>query len=218
MLGINKFKRVALLDWGHGRVDPAGQYATAPNKMWDHGTGYSFHKEGKFYEGQWNYDFTMLVASKLEARKVPYILIYKGYADMPLQERVMIANWWGRKLDNKCFLISNHANASASHLARGYQIHTTRGETRADQLATIHWNKVNDRLGKTIRMRKQDSRDGDPDYEDNFYIIRKTIMPSVLNEWLFFDNPVDATLLMDEEVVNEMAEAQVEAILEYGML
>jgi N-acetylmuramoyl-L-alanine amidase len=40
-------------------------------------------------------------------------------------------------------------------------------------------------------------------------------MPAVLIEHLFFDNFQDAQLLMDPEIVDRFAEAQVRTIIEY---
>jgi N-acetylmuramoyl-L-alanine amidase len=63
-------------------------------------------------------------------------------------------------------------------------------------------------------MRNQASG-GDHDNEANFYILRKTNVPAILIEHLFFDNFDDATLLMDDSVVDLFAEAQVRTIIEY---
>jgi N-acetylmuramoyl-L-alanine amidase len=135
-----------------------------------------------------------------------------------LAQRVDIANWWGRKLKGNCFGFSTHANASPGHNARGFQVHTTEGPTQADPLATLLWNNVNELLGKPglIHMRKSDWLDGDVDYEDPFYILRRTTMPFVLIEWLFFDNLADAKLLMDPHIQAMMRQALVTTIYQYS--
>ena len=53
------------------------------------------------------------------------------------------------------------------------------------------------------------------DNEANFYILRKTNMPAILVEHLFFDNYDDAMLLMDDNIIDLFAEAQVRTIIEY---
>ena len=49
-----------------------------------------------------------------------------------------------------------------------------------------------------IRIREEDYKDGDGDYEENFKVLRDTSMPAILTENLFFDNFDDASLLMSE--------------------
>jgi N-acetylmuramoyl-L-alanine amidase len=215
---LQKVNKVAILDWGHGGLNPEGEYYTAPNKQFDHGDQHTFHDGGMFYEGVWNQAFTMGVARELDELGLPYILINREDYDMPLAQRVDIANWWGRKLKGNCFGFSTHANASPGHNARGFQVHTTEGPTQADPLATLLWNNVNELLGKPglIHMRKSDWLDGDVDYEDPFYILRRTTMPFVLIEWLFFDNLADAKLLMDPHIQAMMRQALVTTIYQYS--
>lgn len=62
--------------------------------------------------------------------------------------------------------------------------------------------------------------DGDLDKEANFWIIRRTKMPAILIEHLFFDNLQDAKLLidfilMDDGIIELFAEAQVRTVIEY---
>ena len=52
------------LDAGHGGLDAAGNYVTAPSKMHQHTRG-EFHNGRLFYEGVWNRRLTRLVVSKL---------------------------------------------------------------------------------------------------------------------------------------------------------
>jgi hypothetical protein len=100
---LQKVNKVAILDWGHGGLNPEGEYYTAPNKQFDHGDQHTFHDGGMFYEGVWNQAFTLGVARELDELGLPYILINREDYDMPLAQRVDIANWWGRKLKGNCF-------------------------------------------------------------------------------------------------------------------
>jgi len=52
-------------------------------------------------------------------------------------------------------------------------------------------------VGRIRQM--SDLKDGDTDYEANFYVLINTVMPAVLLENLFFDNYADASLLMDKK-------------------
>lgn len=201
------------LDAGHGGLSPLGRYVTAPGKMYKHTVGV-FHGEGYFFEGVWNRTLTRVVAQKLQQLSIPHIVVSHEYLDTDLSYRVDKANWYYRNYKRGIF-ISNHANASVSHLARGFEVYTSRGRTGADTLAELHWNNVNELLNsKGVRMRA-DTSDGDLDKEAGFYVLRNTVMPAMLVEHLFFDNYQDALLLMDDEIVERFAEAQIRSIIEY---
>ncbi len=200
------------LDAGHGGRNARGEYVTAPGKMFRHARG-EFHSSGYFYEGVWNRALLDLVRKKLDLQGITYVMLSHAYLDLPLSYRVDVANWHHRNY-RPGILLSTHANASNSHRARGFELYTTPGLTGADRLADIHWRNVQQLLGSRITMRT-DKSDGDHDREANFFILRRTLMPAVLIEHLFFDNYEDALLLMDDEVMEYFAEAQVRTIIEY---
>jgi N-acetylmuramoyl-L-alanine amidase len=124
-----------------------------------------------------------------------------------------MAIWYHRNF-KKGIYISNHSNASGSHLAKGFEIYTSRGKTKSDEIADIHWNNVKDLLGDRIRYRS-DRSDGDHDREASFFVLTKTAMPAILIEHLFFDNFDDASLLMDDEIIERFAEAQARTVIQY---
>jgi N-acetylmuramoyl-L-alanine amidase len=62
---------------------------------------------------------------------------------------------------------------------------------------------------------RPDTTDGDNDKEAGFYVIVNTVMPAILNEHLFFDNYEDAMLLMNDDIVDLFAEAQVRTIIQW---
>lgn len=66
----------------------------------------------------------------------------------------------------------------------------------SDKLANIYGKAIKKNLSNVIKYRV--SRDGELDHEANFYVLRKTDMPSILFENLFFDNPLDADKLISE--------------------
>lgn len=199
------------LDAGHGGIDPAGRYTTAPGKQFQHQQG-AFHNGSWFYEGVWNRSLLAVVETKLQRLGIRFINVYHEYADWPLQYRVDIANWYHRNYRRGLFL-STHANASGLG-ARGYEVYTSPGVTTSDRIAEYHWQHVEHLLGSRIRMRS-DLSDGDHDKEAQFFVLTRTAMPALLIEHLFFDNYEDAQLLMDPEVVDRFAEAQVRTIVQY---
>lgn len=208
---------IVFIDAGHGAINRAGQYTTAPAKMFRHSKG-TFHQGSTFLEGVWNRTVTNQVMRKLDVLGITYRALHHEYLDNSLQQRVDAVNWYAKQFE-RSIVVSSHANASATQAARGFEIYTSPGTTESDKIASIHWNHVNllrnfYPLGAQIRMRNQASG-GDHDNEANFFILRKTNVPAILIEHLFFDNFDDATLLMDDSVVDLFAEAQVRTIIEY---
>ena len=97
--------------------------------------------------------------------------------------KILIDNELCRLLGrDNVILISIHAKAAGRgdrwYDATGWCAYTTRGDTRADALATSFHLP-----GQRLRT---DYTDGDPDLEANFYIIQRTLCPSVLVETKFF--------------------------------
>ena len=62
---------------------------------------------------------------------------------------------------------------------------------------------------------RADWSDGDPDYEANFYIIRKTLCPAVLTESLFQDNRADVEFLLSEAGKSAIVNLHVNGIINY---
>ncbi|MEZ4988017.1 MAG: N-acetylmuramoyl-L-alanine amidase [Saprospiraceae bacterium] len=202
---------LVFLDAGHGGISPAGKYVTSPSKEFKHSKG-TFHNGGWFYEGVFNRTLTNRVAQKLQRLGIPYYMVSHEYVDNALSYRVDLANWYAKKV-SKTLYISNHANAGGGN-ARGFEIFTSPGQTTSDKVATLHWDNVKALLGNTISNYRADTSDGDYDKEARLYVLTRTSMPAILVEHLFFDNYDDAMLLMDDDVVERFAEAQVRTIIE----
>ncbi|MBO5816007.1 MAG: N-acetylmuramoyl-L-alanine amidase [Bacteroidales bacterium] len=64
--------------------------------------------------------------------------------------------------------------------------------------------------GKTIRT--DYARDGDPDGEENFYILRHTHCPAVLIENFFMDNKKDLAYLLSQEGRRDILETIIDGI------
>ena len=60
-----------------------------------------------------------------------------------------------------------------------------------------------------------DLQDGDFDYEEDFYILRKTLCACVLSENGFMTNEKECHWLMSEEAIETIARTHVEGIREY---
>lgn len=202
---------LVFLDAGHGGLDADGNYVTAPSKQFKHSEG-KFHKDTWFYEGVFNRILTNKVAQKLDQLRIPYYMVSHEYKDIHLSYRVDVANWMSRKVAKSVY-ISNHSNAGGGS-ARGFEVYTSPGKTTSDKVAELLWNNVKDVLGDRISRYRSDKSDGDNDKEARFYVLTRTRMPAILIEHLFFDNIEDAKLLMDDEIIERFAEAQVRTIIE----
>ena len=202
---------LVFLDAGHGGLDADGNYVTAPSKQFQHSSG-TFHNGRWFYEGVFNRAITNRVAQKLRDLSIAYYMVSHEYEDIHLRYRVDLANWYAKKV-RKSLYISNHANAGGGS-ARGFEIFTSPGNTKSDRVATLHWDNVKDLLGDRITRYRSDTSDGDVDKEKRFFVLTRTSMPAILVEHLFFDNLEDAKLLVDDEIIERFAEAQVRTIIE----
>ena len=116
-----------------------------------------------------------------------------------------------------CIYVSIHVNAAAAdskwHNATGWEIYTTPGKTKSDDLATCIFNAAKYNL-KDKKMRV-DLSDGDPDKEANLYVLKHTLCPAVLTENFFMDNKSDVDYLLSDRGFQEIVRLHVEGILNY---
>ena len=152
--------------------------------------------DGVLREYAWNRLIAGRVVSALTDLGHDAALLVPEPQDIPLPERCRRVNEWCRQLGkDNIILISIHANAAGKgdrwYDATGWCAYTTRGDTRADALATCLYEAAKLHLpGQRIRT---DYTDGDPDLEADFYILRRTLPPAVLVENFFIDNRPDGT-------------------------
>ena len=135
--------------------------------------------------------------------------------DISLAERV-------RRVNAACFLlgkqnvilISIHVNAAGDgtrwHTATGWSCYTCKGRTQSDTLADSLYQSAHQHLpGRRIRT---DYTDNDPDWEENFYILRHTHCPAVLIENFFMDNKQDLAYLLSQEGRRAIVETIIDGI------
>lgn len=197
-----------ILDFGHGGIDENGNYTTAPNKM------YTFSDKVVAYEGVLNRQIGKKLQEKLDSKgyNVVTTVSYDDPTDLPLADRVKIANKYPTK---GTIFISIHCNASPSHKGRGFEIFTTKGETKSDKLATCIGKEVKP-LYTSVDMRLRfDFSDGDLDKEANFYVLRNTKCPAVLLECGFFDNREDYGMISSPNFQERLATSVANGIKNY---
>lgn len=185
-----------LLNNGHG--------SNTAGKRW------SF--EGKtFYEWESNRDTVKRVAKKLQALNIPYDIITPETIDIPLSTRAQRVNALCAKYGAKnCLLLSVHSNASQHHNASGISVWTSKGQTKSDEYAEIFY-KTAKKYNPNARM-LADLKDGDHDFEESFYMVRKTLCPAVLVESYFYDYKADFDYLMSEAGREAIANWYVDSI------
>ncbi len=211
---VNGFRPI--IDAGHGGVID-GVYVTAPSKM------YTFlDANGKkvyaIYEGDINRKIGLKLIGMLNDENIPYHdLTVSTNLDMSLSDRVKRANeLYGS--NSKYYYLSIHSNCSSATAegtgskANGFEVWTSRNQTKSDKLADIVAKHYKDKLGD-FKFR-QDMSDGDPDKESNFYVLKKTDCPAFLVENLFFDNKEEADYLLSDEGQNEIAECLFDIVKE----
>lgn len=143
--------------------------------------------------------------------------IVKENVDVALSERARRVNEFCGKLGtSNVILISVHCNAAGNGewmKARGWSAYTTKGKTKADDLANCLYAAAESVfVGQKIR---KDTSDGDPDWEENFYILQKTKCPAVLTENFFQDNKEDVEFLLSPVGKQQIVKVHVDGVIKY---
>ena len=120
--------------------------------------------------------------------------------DIPLNVRVKRINAICRaKGIENTIIISIHLNAAGDGSkwmsATGWSCYTCKGQTESDHLADCLY-KAAEQILKNQVIRTDYARDGDPDWEEDFYILRHSLCPAVLVECFFMDNKNDQKYLL----------------------
>ena len=178
--------------------------------------------DGKFREYAYSRKVCKAVQEELLSRGVDCVIDYED-DDMPgltssqeLVKRVQIVNKLAKKAD--CLYVSIHVNASAKNSwdkATGFSIYTSPGETKSDILATDIFDEASKVLKPVGKSLRKDMSDGDPDFEENFYVLRKTICPAVLTENFFQNSKEDVEWLESDEGFKTIVTYHVNGILKY---
>lgn len=173
-----------LIDNGHGKETPGKR-----SPVWADGR--------QVFE----WEYTRMVAANIVGRLITSgieaSLLVPEDTDVPLNERCRRANTIAKVAGAKnTLLVSIHLNAFNGK-ARGWEVHTYKGQSISDTYATVMWNEA--RMQLPGRIMRSDNSDGDPDFDSNFAILRDTICPAMLTENLFMDNPDDCAFLLKPE-------------------
>ena len=174
--------------------------------------------DGQFREPFYNREIARRVVSNLRDRGLDAELLVPEDDDISLAERV-------RRINAACFLlgkqnvilVSIHVNAAGNGSkwldATGWSVYTCKGQTASDKLAEcLCQAAIKNFPGRRIRT---DMSDGDMDWEEGFYILRKSLCVAVLTENFFMDSISDLEYLQSRAGKQAVVDTHVEGIVEY---
>ena len=170
--------------------------------------------DGLFREPFYNREIAKRVVSDLRDRGLDAELLVPENDDISLAERV-------RRVNAACFLLGNmvciHVNAAGNGSkwlnATGWSAYTCKGHTESDKLAEcLCQAAIKNFPGRRIRT---DMSDGDMDWEEGFYILRKSLCPAVLTENFFMDSRSDLEYLQSRAGKQAIIDTHTEGITEY---
>jgi N-acetylmuramoyl-L-alanine amidase len=186
-------KKTIMLDPGHGGKDP----------------GAVVEVDGfRIVEANLNLALAFLVREclcVLEPGLAVTLTRCSDEATLALSERCFLANG-----GDPALFVSIHCNAAENTGARGLEVWTTPGETRADPAA----QRIAEKLQVAHKLRP-DLSDGDLDREERFYVLAHTRCPAVLVECGFITNPEDQKMLRSFQGREQIAQAIAEGILDW---
>ena len=190
-----------LIDNGHGLMTPGKR-----------------SPDGQFREAIYAREIAKKLQADLIDRGYDAELLTPEEDDIPLSERVRRVNLaclrYGK---SNVILISIHVNAAGNGSkwmnATGWSCYTSKGQTQSDKLADcLYEAAIKNFPGKRIRT---DYSDNDSDWEENFYLLRKTLCVAVLSENFFMDSHSDLEYLQSRAGKQAIIDTHVEGIIEY---
>lgn len=176
--------------------------------------------DGKLLEWEWAREVKYMLAESLEKNKIALCFDVNPETTEPgLTTRANRANAVHKKNNNKSIFVSIHLNAAGNDgqwkNAQYWSIWTSKGQTEADKLAEDIWQEANKYFTVDNRKVGSDMSDGDHDYEANFTVLVKTVMPAVLIENFFQDNKENAQYLLSDKGKQDAVNVLTEGIKRY---
>ena len=166
-----------------------------------------------FYEWQFNNDMQYKIKARCEELGIKVFLTNPNpniVSDISLTTRASLGNdYWIKNNKCKAIFISIHANAFSNSSARGTETYIAKNaSTTSKNFAKV----LNDNIVKAMKELDPASKDRGVKVE-NFTVIHKASMPSVLVEYGFYSNLEDLKILKNNQA--ELVEATVKAICSY---
>lgn len=193
-----------LLDPGHGGIID-GVYQTAGKRS------PQFPDGSVLYEGEFNRNIVKKIVNLCDVHGIDYANLVDTEKDLSLRHRVKKANLLHRENRNSIY-ISVHSNA----FGNGLEFNQVKGVSTFYYCKSRSGKKLAETLQKHLvnLTHFRDRRAICNDTWANFYVLRKTHMPSILSENGFMTNLQDATALKDEDTRAAIAGAHFALIRE----
>ena len=175
--------------------------------------------DGKLLEYAYTRELARQIVKILQSRDYDAELLVPEDDDIPLSERVRRTNVHCQDLGkSNVILISLHLNAAGDDTkwmnATGWSCYTCKGQTESDRLADCLYKAAEQILENQV-IRTDYARDGDPDWEENFYILRHSLCPAVLTENFFMDSRSDLKYLQSSAGKLSIVDVHLKGIYEY---
>ena len=171
------------------------------------------NEKQNFFEWKFNDEMQYKIKKRAEEHGITVYLTNpnpKGIDEIGLSKRATLANnYWTKNNKPKAIFISLHGNAVDNASVRGTETyHAKNASTTSKNFAKT----LNDEVVKTIKKLDSNAKDRGVKSE-NFTVIYKASMPSVLVEYAFYSNLEDLKILKNNK--DELVEATVRAICQY---
>lgn len=175
--------------------------------------------DGRLREYKWSREIVAMVEERLKADGHHVTVDLKQDYEPSLGFRVRAVNnlctLYGAA---NCCYVSIHVNAAGMGdkwmAAKYWTVWTSRGQTRGDDLASCLWHAAHELVPQTMPV-KADWKDGDADFENNFYVLKNTKCAAALTENLFQDNKECVEWLLSDEGKKLITEVHVKGIEAY---
>ena len=173
--------------------------------------------DGRLREYAWSREIVGMVESELKAKGYNVEVDLRQDYEPSLAFRVSVVNNLCTKAKNALY-VSIHVNAAGMGdkwmSAKYWTVWTSRGQTKGDKLASRLWVAANELMPSSMPV-KADWKDGDADFESNFYVLAKTACPACLTENFFQDNKENVEWLLSDEGKKTITEVHVKGIINY---
>ena len=186
--------KVVILDCGHsGLIDGVYQTPGKRSPIWEDGTQY--------FEGEGNRQIGHAAAQYLRhlGWKVLFTVDPKDPTDLPLHARMQLSNKYYRE-NPTAFQISIHSNGFSKPSANGYEVFTSKGQTKSDKIARI-WLEQHGKKFPELNNRG---------HKEANFAMNRVHCPSILIESMFHTNPKECKILLSREGREKIAIAIVE--------
>ena len=175
--------------------------------------------DGRLIEYAYTRELARQIVATLKSRGYDSELLVPEDDDIPLSERVRRTNAHCQALGkSNVILISLHLNAAGDGTkwmnATGWSCYTCKGQTESDRLADSLYKAAEQILENQV-IRTDYARDGDPDWDENFYILRHSLCPAVLTENFFMDSRTDFEYLQSEAGKESIINTHTEGVIAY---